>query len=96
MTASASRFWIGEMVRVAVVFTDLAGAPMAPLGVQIRARKPDGTVHSYAVLDGALPSEKGADIAADQAGSWYVRASCAGPTPAAVEATFTVAASEVI
>lgn len=90
----SARFWIGETVRVTFTFTDpTTGLPVAPGGVVVRARKPDATTGTYSAS--VLANIATADIAADQAGDWWVRATATTPSASAVEITFSVLATRV-
>lgn len=90
------RFWRGESVRIDVTFTDDTGAPMNASGVAIQARCNNGPVIDGDVHPLSATGAFYAVFALEQAGDWAVRASCSGPTAAAVEDRFDVAPSRVI
>lgn len=88
-------FLSGETARVRVTFADEAGVGVTASGVAFSARSPSGAVSSLAhVAESA--STYYADVAANAAGDWAVRATCSGPTASAVEVSFTVVASVVV
>ena len=94
---SRMRFWPGETVRIEVVFTDVAGAPMAATGVSLSARSPSGAiVPGTALADPVRVGVFTADFVVSVAGQWAVRGTCSGPTAAAVEDEFAVAVSLVL
>jgi uncharacterized protein YfaS (alpha-2-macroglobulin family) len=88
-------FWPGETVRVQVRFSDGADADVTVSGVTFTARAPDGTTVNI-TPETTSPASYYADVAANTAGEWAVRATCTGPSAAAVEVSFTVQPSNVI
>jgi hypothetical protein len=90
------RYWQGETVRVRVDFTDDAGAPVTPTGVAFLARQATGAQVVGTPIALQTTGAFYADFALDTPGTWYLRASCSGPTPAAVEDQIEVRASLVL
>lgn len=95
------RVWIGETVRVQVDFTDDAETPVdrqsiPATGVSIVAKDPAGATVPGTVTPMGKPGAFYADFPLNAAGTWYVRAACTGPTPAADEAAIEVQASNVL
>lgn len=88
-------FWPGETVRVRVSFADEAGAGVTVGGVVFSARDPAGAAVSLTPTS-ETASTYYADVPVTLAGDWAVRATCATPTPAAVEVSFSVVPSSVI
>jgi hypothetical protein len=88
-------FWPGETVRVRVAFSDEAGAGVTVGGVVFSARDPAGAAVSLTPTSESA-STYFADVPVTMAGDWAVRATCAVPTPAAVEVSFSVVPSHVI
>jgi len=88
-------FWPGETVRVQVRFSDDVDADVTVSGVTFIARAPDGTTASLSP-EAVSPATYYADVAANAPGEWAVRATCTGPSAAAVEVSFTVQPSLVI
>lgn len=84
------RFWPGETVRVEIAFTDGAGAAVAATGVAVQWRRDAEAPVAAAVVDNGGVGLFRADIVASEPGEYAVRATCAAPTSAAVEASFTV------
>jgi hypothetical protein len=89
------RFWQGETVRVRVDFTDAQGAPVAPTGVVFTARPAGGTRVTGTPVALQATGAFYCDFALDTPGVWFVRATCSGPTAAAVEDQIEVRASNV-
>lgn len=93
-----TRFWPGETARVRVQFTGESGAALAVTGVEFKARDPAGTVTTVdpeAVVNEGTGAYY-ADVPLATAGNWSVRATCSGPSAAAVEVGFAVVPSTVI
>lgn len=93
------RFWPGETVRLRVDFSTPDGSPMAATGVVFQVRPPDGTAAPAPAAGVPISNAPGAfmaDIAPLAPGRWAVRATCDGPSPAAVEGEFIVAKSLVL
>lgn len=90
------RFWVGETVRVRCDFTDDAGAPLGAIGVAFRARAPDGSTVVGTPIAQQTTGAFYADFTLTQAGIWYLRASCTGPTAAVVEDQVEARASFVL
>jgi hypothetical protein len=88
-------FWLGETVRVRVRFSDGADADVPVTGVSFASRAPDGSTVSI-TPEAESSATYYADVAANAAGEWAVRATCTGPSAAAVEVSFTVQPSNVI
>jgi hypothetical protein len=88
-------FWPGETVRVRVQFADEAGAGVTVGEVVFTARDPAGAAVSLTPQE-ETASTYYADVPVTLAGDWAVRATCATPTPAAVEVSFSVVPSNVI
>lgn len=87
-------YWLGETVRLRVTFTDEAGAALAVSGAAMAVKKPGGSTASVA-LTGDGDGKFYGDVPTDEAGTWFARATCSSPAGAAVEAQFTVRASNV-
>lgn len=90
------RFWIGETVRVSCQFNDDAGNPVAVVGVSIRAKAPDGSAVVGTPIARQTTGAFYADFPLTQAGIWNLRATCTGPTPAAIEDRVEARPSNVI
>jgi nitrogen fixation protein FixH len=95
MTTQVPRYWLGETLSLALAFTDDAGAAVAATGVAVSAKKPGGSTASASVTSGGGTGLFTADVALDEAGDWWLRATCTGPSAAAVETRVTVLASNV-
>lgn len=86
------RFWPGETVRADIAFTDGAGAPVAATGVAVVWRRIGDApveVPGGQIIPGGV-GEFRVDLVAALPGEYAVRATCTGPSPAVVEAGFTV------
>lgn len=90
------RFWVGETARVKAEFTDDAGAPVVAVGVAFTARSPTGKNVIGSPVGLNTTGAFYADFVVDEPGVWAVRASCTGPTAAAVEDQFEGRASYVL
>ena len=91
-----NRYWQGETLRARVDFTDGNGGPLAAVGVVFTAKAPSGTRLTGDPVPMNVPGAWYADFALNEPGTWHVRASCSGPTPAADEDEFEVRASTVL
>ena len=88
----------GDLVRVSVAFTDLAGAAVDPTAVTVRVKPPTGTlvVWVYGTDAEVVKDATGAyhaDVDIDETGSWYFRWEGTGAAQAAAERLFTVRGS---
>lgn len=90
------RFWIGQSVRIEVDFTAEDDVPVAATGVSIRAKSPADQVVVGQPVSGEQAGTYYCDFVMDQAGIWYVRASCDGPHAASVEDRIEIRASNVL
>lgn len=94
-------FVIGEVVRLPLRVTDLAGAAVEPGGVTLKIKPPVGAVDEYVfgVAPEVLNDGTGryhADIVLTAAGTWAYRWELAAPNAGAAEGTITVQKSRVI
>jgi len=94
------RVWSGQGVRVSLLARDIATqAAVAATGVEIGIRRPGSAtyvLHEQADLTADGTGRWYLDLPGDVPGRWRVRAACAGPREAAVEASFDVAPSTVV
>lgn len=91
---------IGDLVRVSVVFKNVADAATDPTNVSLKYRKPDGTVTTLVYLtDVALVKDSTgnyhADISATAAGVWTYKFLGTGAVQAVEEGRFFVQASVI-
>lgn len=89
------RFWQGETVRITASFLNEAGQIEPVSGVQIQAKRPDGTIATGVPVNDAEGNWY-ADISSNAPGQWYARISCSSPSAAVSEINFLVVPSQVI
>lgn len=92
-------YCVGEVVRVRATFTYESGQVMPVTGVAFHTRAPGSVAPDAVDAEDITEESTGvhyADVLASEAGVWAVRATCTGPTAAAVEVTFRVAVSAVL
>jgi hypothetical protein len=93
------RVWSGQGVRLSLLARDVATqAAVAATGVEVGVRRPGAATyvrHEQADLTADGTGRWYLDLPADVPGRWRLRAACAGPREAAVEASFDVAPSTV-
>lgn len=88
----------GQSVRATATFTDLDGEPVDASIVRAKVKPPSASAVTYVYgTDPELvqdsPGVYYIDIAATEAGTWYVRFEAAGDYQAAAEHSFKVASS---
>ena len=94
-------FVVGEVVRLSIAATDLAGLAAEPGGITLKLKPPVGAVSAYAY--GAAPEvvrdgvgRYRADIPLTTAGPWAYRWELSAPNAGAAEGVITVQKSRVI
>lgn len=87
----------GDQVRLAVAFTDAAGAAADPSSVTLKYRKPDGSITTiaYGSLTHPAVGSFYADVVVDQAGTWSYRFESSGTYVGAEEESFRVRSSRL-
>lgn len=93
-------YHVGDLIRVAAVFTNVAGTAVDPTAVFVKYKDPGGTVTTLTYgVDAALVRDSAGnyhvDIDADEAGTWTYRFFSTGTGQAANEKRFTVLASDL-
>lgn len=96
-----SPYTLGEVVRLSVAITDLAGAAADPGVLRLKVKAPAGAVTTYTYGGGAevVKDSAGhyhADIALAAAGTWSYRWESDAPNPGAAEGALTVQKSRVV
>lgn len=92
-------FEVGDLVRCAGVFRDVAGALTDPATINFKYKKPDGTIVTYVYgTNGQLVKDSTGnyhvDVDANAAGTWFYRFYSTGNAQAADEDEFRVLVSQ--
>jgi hypothetical protein len=80
---------VGDLVRLSVIFTDIAGVPADPTTVSLRVRRA-GSTTTYASATNPATGEYYQDVSIDTAGVWIYRWIGSGAIVAAEEGQFFV------
>lgn len=98
-----TRKMVGSMLNTEVKFKDTTDSYVAPSGVNLSYRKPDGTVVTTANVSANTASISGSNVTTysssvllDSSGTWFFRWSCTGNYAAAKEFEIDVSPSSVI
>jgi hypothetical protein len=95
---SGPHLWFGDTARVTVQFTAPDGSPLAATGVAIVYRINRGDLVTVPAQDITSPADGVfiVQVPSDPPGRYDLRATCSGPTAAAVETSWTVEPSGVL
>lgn len=87
----ANQFFIGQQIKIRLVFRNQAGQIINPTAVTAKVKNPDGTVTTptASLVDGGYE----ASITPTMAGRYYVRGEGSGTPAVAVEGSFDVRVS---
>lgn len=92
--AQGDLFDVGDVVRLAFVFTDAADVATDPSTVTVKVRAPDGTITTLTFANNEVVKDSAGhyhyDVDVDQDGIWRYRAESTGTAQAAVESRFEV------